>query len=154
MSLAKETCLEKEVRRGRIPRPKRTQVVPSSPADDSEENDEKIDKNVDGDVDRRIPTVDEVLRRSTSIQLLHKASRESCFDCLLLFVRDFNLCCDSIYDFTMSTQSKGGDDNNRRATFLHSVQHKCQHIIRSQAKQKETKHFFSLNRYYNNSMRL
>ena len=79
------------VRRGTIPQPRKSQVVPSTTVSETiPENPELVSWNV----------------RRPSTELLVKSSREKISDCCALFVRDFTRCCDKIYDYSVSTQSK------------------------------------------------
>lgn len=79
------------VRRGTIPQPRKSQVVPSATASEAvSESPELVSWNV----------------RRPSTELLVKSSREKISDCCALFVRDFTRCCDKIQDLSTSTQSK------------------------------------------------
>lgn len=105
--------LEKAVRRGQIPKARKTQVVPS-PADG------QIDGKAGAEEDLDEKLIHANFRRSTS-EMLHEASRETCSGCLLMFIEDFNLCCDNVYDFTMGTQSKSSHSgsSSHDATVAH-----------------------------------
>lgn len=92
-------CIEREIHRGQIPRARKTQVVPSSPELKRTDSHLKVHK-------RKQESFFTIESDRSATRLLYEASRDTCSGCLLLFVQDFNLCCDNFYDFTMSTQSK------------------------------------------------